>query len=151
MKWLILLFSLITIDIYLSSLTLEHIGPLLLICLYTMLLATGAIVLFSRRHALTTYFQTAIDNREDVKPTYKKETKVSKGSKKNKVNKVNKEKQEKQEKQEKFPLIQISLAALATFLLFIPGGITSCFGIVLATKNTSNLITNRVLKKTVAQ
>ena len=145
MKWLILLFSLITIDIYLSSLTLEHIGPLLLICLYTMLLATGAIVLFSRRHALTTYFQTAIDNREDVKPTYKKETKVSKGSKKNKVNKV------KQEKQEKFPLIQISLAALATFLLFIPGGITSCFGIVLATKNTSNLITNRVLKKTVAQ
>lgn len=139
MKWLILLFSLITIDIYLSSLTLEHIGPLLLICLYTMLLATGAIVLFSRRRALTTYFQTAIDNREDVKPTHKKE---NKRSKKNKANK---------EKQDKFPLIQISLAALATFLLFIPGGITSFFGIVLATNSTSNLIATRVLKKTVAQ
>jgi hypothetical protein len=104
-----------------------------------MLLATGAIVLFSRRRALTTYFQTAIDNREDVKPTHKKE---NKRSKKNKANK---------EKQDKFPLIQISLAALATFLLFIPGGITSFFGIVLATNSTSNLIATRVLKKTVAQ
>jgi hypothetical protein len=107
-----------------------------------MLLATGAIVLFSRRRALTTYFQTAIDNREDVKPTHKKE---NKRSKKNKANKANKE------KQDKFPLIQISLAALATFLLFIPGGITSFFGIVLATNSTSNLIATRVLKKTVAQ
>ena len=138
MKWLILLFSLIAIDIYLSSLTLMYLGPLLLTCLYTALLAAGAMILFTRRRALAGHFQKAISSRKDLQRVQKKQ---KKGDKINKENKENKEKM--------FTLIQISLAALATFLLFIPGGITSFCGIILATKNTSSLITHKVLKKTV--
>ena len=139
MKWLILLFSLIAIDIYLSSLTLMYLGPLLLTSLYTVLLVTGAIILLKRRSALAGYFQKAAGSREGLQRAQKKEKKEKRTPKANQNN-----------TQKMFPLIQVSLAALATFLLFIPGGITSICGIVLATKNTSSLITSKVLKKTVA-
>ena len=124
MKWLILLFSLIAIDTYLSGLILGYLGPILLSYLYAILLATGAIILFSRRSTLAIYFQQAAGSHEDVKSAQKKghEEKI-------------------------FQLIQISLAALAIFLLLIPGGITSLLGILLTTEKTSHFIVLNVVKK----